>query len=92
MQNVFVSMLRIHTCMREYIQYMSVRACVCVCVSGHVVGSEGEQELTDMLTSQNTLWCINIHTRLCTLINLPREAAAHGWGSAGLPRWTLISC
>ncbi len=53
---------------------MSVR--VCVHVSGHVVGSEGEQELTDMLTSQNTLWCINIHTRLCTLINLPREAAS----------------
>lgn len=61
--------IRIHTYMREYIH-------VCVHVSGHVVGSEGEQELTDMLTSQNTLWCINIHTRLCTLINLPREAAS----------------
>lgn len=60
-----------HTCVSIY---MSVR--VCVHVSGHVVGSEGEQELTDMLTSQNTLWCINIHTRLCTLINLPREAAS----------------
>jgi len=66
---------RTHTYMREDIH---VCACVCVCVrvSGHVVGSEGEHELTDMLTSQNTLWCINIHTRLCTLINLRREAAS----------------
>lgn len=63
--------VHIHTCVSIY---MSVR--VCVHVSGHVAGSEGEQELTDMLTSQNTLWCINIHTRLCTLINLPREAAS----------------